>query len=115
MDIRFQRGSPAGRPDIVPAFDPGNSELLFGSAVSCSVFLSTFKYVVLTWALTLGIGFTVAYFLAFHIRSTTTQVVRALICTVSFWTSKTFTITASLPPAPACAPPGWSCRNWRMR
>jgi len=52
---------------------------------------------VLTWAFTLGIGFTVAYFLAFHIRSTTTQIVLALICTVPFWTSNIIRMISWIP------------------
>lgn len=82
---------------IVPAFDFGNYEFLFGSAVTYDVFLNTFKYAVLTWAFTLGIGFTVAYFLAFHIRSQTTQIALALICTVPFWTSNIIRMISWIP------------------
>lgn len=82
---------------IVPAFDFANYEFLFGSAVTYSVFLSTFKYAVLTWAFTLGIGFTVAYFLAFHVRTQTMQITLALICTVPFWTSNIIRMISWIP------------------
>ncbi len=82
---------------IVPAFDFGNYEFLFGSPVTYSVFLNTFKYAVLTWAFTLGIGFTVAYFLAFHVRSQTNQIALALICTVPFWTSNIIRMISWIP------------------
>ncbi len=82
---------------IVPALDLGNYQFLFGSAVTYSVFFSTFKYAVITWALTLGIGFTVAYYLAFHIRTTTTQIALALICTVPFWTSNIIRMISWVP------------------
>ena len=82
---------------IVPAFDFGNYEFLFGSAVTYQVFLNTFRYALITWGLTLGIGFTVAYFMAFHIRSLTTQVALALICTVPFWTSNIIRMISWIP------------------
>ena len=82
---------------IVPAFDFGNYEFLFGSAVTYQVFLNTFRYAFITWGLTLFIGFTVAYFLAFHIRSLTTQVALALICTVPFWTSNIIRMISWIP------------------
>lgn len=82
---------------IVPAFDLGNYEFLFGSPVTYQVFLNTLRYAVMTWALTLGIGFTVAYFLAFHIRSQTTQIALALICTVPFWTSNIIRMISWIP------------------
>lgn len=82
---------------IVPAFDTGNYEFLFGSSVTYVVFLNTFRYAALTWALTLGIGFTVAYFLAFHVRSLTWQILLALICTVPFWTSNIIRMISWIP------------------
>jgi putative spermidine/putrescine transport system permease protein len=54
---------------IIPAFEFDNYEFLFGSSVTYKVFYNTFKYALITWAFTLVIGFTVAYYLAFHIRS----------------------------------------------
>ncbi|MBR7517920.1 hypothetical protein KC217_19785, partial [Mycobacterium tuberculosis] len=41
----------------------------------------TLKLCLVVWALTLGIGFTVAYFLAFHVRSKTWQIALSLLCT----------------------------------
>ena len=82
---------------IVPAFDLGNYEFLFGSPVTYSVFWNTFRYALINWALTLGIGFAVSWFLAFHIRSQTTQVVLALLCTVPFWTSNIIRMISWVP------------------
>ena len=72
---------------IVPAFSFENYEFLFGSSVTYSVFLNTFKYAVITWAVTLVLGFTVAYFLAFHVRTQSWQTTLFLLCTVPFLTS----------------------------
>ena len=82
---------------IVPAFSLENYEFLFGSPVTYSVFLNTLRYAVMTWALTLGIGFTVAYFMAFHVRSQTVQIALALICTVPFWTSNIIRMISWIP------------------
>jgi putative spermidine/putrescine transport system permease protein len=60
-------------------------------------YLKTIELCVLTWVLTLLIGFTVAYFLAFHIRSKTWQIVLTLICTIPFWTSNVIRMIAWIP------------------
>ena len=60
-------------------------------------YLKTLELCVLTWALTLLIGFTVAYFLAFHVRSKTWQILLTLICTIPFWTSNVIRMIAWIP------------------
>ena len=82
---------------IYPAFQFDNYRFLFGSAVTWQVFGTTFRYAMITWALTLGIGFTVAYFLAFHVRTLTWQITLALICTVPFWTSNIIRMISWVP------------------
>ena len=47
--------------------------------------------------LTLVIGFTVAYFLAFHVRSATWQTVLFLVCTIPFWTSNVIRMISWIP------------------
>ena len=66
----------------------------------CTIFktyLSTAKFCLIVWALTLVIGFTVAYFLAFHIRTQTTQMVLFLVCTIPFWTSNVIRMVSWIP------------------
>ncbi|MCR8546454.1 ABC transporter permease [Salipiger sp. P9] len=82
---------------IIPAFSLENYEFLFGSQVTYRVFLATFKYAAITWALTLLIGFTVAYYLAFHIRSQTVQIALFLLCTIPFWTSNIIRMISWIP------------------
>ena len=82
---------------IYPAFLFDNYEFLFGSNVTYSVFLNTFKYALITWVLTLLIGFTVAYFLAFHVRSLTWQIALFLLCTIPFWTSNIIRMISWIP------------------
>ena len=82
---------------IVPAFQLENYEFLFGSPVTYTVFINTFKYAILTWIFTVLIGFTVAYYLAFHIRSLTWQVVLFLLCTIPFLTSNIIRMISWIP------------------
>ena len=82
---------------IYPAFQFDNYEFLFGSDVTYRVFANTFKYAVITWAFTLLIGFTVAYFLAFHVRSLKWQVALFLLCTIPFWTSNIIRMISWIP------------------
>lgn len=82
---------------IYPAFQFDNYEFLFSSWVTYSVFLKTFKYALVTWALTLLIGFKVAYFLAFHVRKLPWQIALFLLCTVPFWTSNIIRMISWIP------------------
>jgi putative spermidine/putrescine transport system permease protein len=65
--------------------------------VTLKTYLSTFKFCLLVWALTLVIGFTVSYFLAFHVKSSGMQVVLFVICTIPFWTSNVIRMIAWVP------------------
>jgi|TARA_B110000977_G_C11083166_1_gene493605 putative spermidine/putrescine transport system permease protein len=82
---------------IIPAFEWDNYEFLFGSPVTYKVFANTFKYAFITWVFTLFTGFTVAYYLAFHIRSLTWQVALFLLCTIPFWTSNIIRMISWIP------------------
>jgi putative spermidine/putrescine transport system permease protein len=66
----------------------------------CTMFktyVSTAKFCFIVWALTLVIGFTVAYFLAFHVRSATAQMTLFLVCTIPFWTSNVIRMISWIP------------------
>src|SRR5260221_1864286 len=72
---------------IIPAFLSQNYEELLLSPVTWQTYRQTIQFSAITWLLTLLIGFTVAYFLAFHVRSATWQMVLFLVCTIPFWSS----------------------------
>ena len=82
---------------IYPAFQFDNYRYLFTSAVTWQVFLKTFLFAAITWAITLVIGFTVAFFLAFHIRTLKWQVVLFLLTTIPFWTSNIIRMISWVP------------------
>ena len=59
------------RWQIVPTFILDNYVELFQSSLTLRLYLIAIKYVAIVWAVTLVIGFTVAYFLVFHVSSLT--------------------------------------------
>ena len=65
--------------------------------VTFKTYFSTLKFSVLVWFLTLVIGFTVSYFLAFHVKSSGVQVVLFVLCTIPFWTSNVIRMIAWVP------------------
>ena len=80
-----------------PAFIFGNYEYLLTSKVTLATYLKTLKFTVLTWFFCTIIGFTVAYFLAFHVRSLTWQIALFLLCTIPFWTSNIIRMISWIP------------------
>ena len=65
--------------------------------VTLSTYLSTLKFALLSWALTLLLGFALAYFLAFHVHSVGMQTLLFVLCTVPFWTSNVIRMIAWVP------------------
>jgi putative spermidine/putrescine transport system permease protein len=90
---------------IIPAFTPQNYLGIFDNCIAglpqlCTTFstyLSTLKFCLIVWAVTLVLGFTIAYFLAFHIRTFTMQLVLALVCIIPFWTSDVIRMISWIP------------------
>ncbi|MEZ5537046.1 MAG: ABC transporter permease [Thiolinea sp.] len=82
---------------LLPDFVLTNYFELFTSSVTYKIYLSTFKFALLTWLFTFTIGFTVAYYLAFHVRSTLWQTVFFLLCTIPFLTSNLIRMIAWIP------------------
>ena len=65
--------------------------------VTLSTYLSTFKFCLLVWLITLVLGFAVAYFLAFYVRSPCMQTALFVLCTVPFWTSNVIRMISWVP------------------
>ncbi|WP_254065518.1 MULTISPECIES: ABC transporter permease [unclassified Acidisoma] len=57
------------------------------SVVTWKTFGVTIEYAVITWVIAVSLGFWIAYFLAFEVRSTTWQMALFLLCSVPFLTS----------------------------
>jgi len=82
--------------DIYPAFVLTNYAELW-SQTTLNLYLQTITYAVVVWAITLAIGFTVAYFLVFHVRTFLWQIALFLLCTVPFWTSNIIRMISWIP------------------
>jgi putative spermidine/putrescine transport system permease protein len=90
--------------ELIPAFTPKNYISTFEGCsnfsdvcVTLKTYYSTLKFCFLAWLFTLVIGFTVAYFLAFHVRTTAMQTVLFLLCTIPFWTSNVIRMISWVP------------------
>ncbi len=91
--------------EMIPAFSGrGYTDTFEGCAAQlpelCTIlktYAKTVKLCAVTWALTLLIGFTVAYFLAFHVKSRTWQITLSLLCTIPFLTSNVIRMIAWIP------------------
>jgi putative spermidine/putrescine transport system permease protein len=83
--------------EIIPTFIFDNYLELFSSNVTLRLYMTSIKYALIVWALTLVIGFNVAYFLVFHVRSLLWQIGLFLVCTVPFWTSNIIRMISWIP------------------
>ena len=90
---------------IIPDFIFENYAYIFNNCfdhskdvcVTFKTYLSTFYFCFLSWLFTLIIGFTIAYFLAFHVKSLGLQITLFLICTIPFWTSNVIRMVSWIP------------------
>lgn len=82
---------------MYPDFMTLNYAETLGSWVTWKTYLNTLKFAVIVWAITAFVGFWVAYFLAFHVRTATMQMVLFLVCTVPFLTSNIIRMISWIP------------------
>ncbi len=82
---------------MYPDFLLTNYTDTLGSWVTWKTCLNTLKFAAIVWALTLAIGFWMAYFLAFHVRTAAMQMALFLICTVPFLTSNIIRMISWIP------------------
>ncbi len=80
-----------------PAFILDNYQYILTSNVTLITYLKTLKFVLLVWFFCAVIGFTVAYYIAFYVKSLPVQIVLFLICTVPFWTSNIIRMISWIP------------------
>ena len=90
---------------IIPDFIFTNYEDIFYGCIrdlpnlctSFATYLSSLKFVFITWLLTLAVGFLVALFLAFCVKTLQMQIVLFLLCTIPFWTSNVIRMISWIP------------------
>jgi putative spermidine/putrescine transport system permease protein len=82
---------------IIPTFTLHNYIDLLTQRTTLELYLQTLKYALIVWAVSLTLGFTIAYFLAFHIRNPLIAIGLLLLCTVPFWTSNIIRMISWIP------------------
>ncbi len=82
---------------VYPDFILLNYIELFQSKLTYMLYASMIKFGLIVWSLTLVIGFTVSYFLVFHVRSLLWKIAFFLVCTVPFWTSNIIRMISWIP------------------
>jgi putative spermidine/putrescine transport system permease protein len=85
------------RTGIYPAFMLDNYLELLTSQSTLRLYGSTLKFAVIVWAITLCLGFNIAYFLIFHVRSNAVRIVFLLLCAIPFLTSAIIRTIAWIP------------------
>jgi len=91
--------------EILPAFTGRSYAEIFAGCydrlpdlcVTFKTYLSTLKFCLAVWLITLVVGFFVAYFLAFHVHSASMQIALFLVCTIPFWTSNVIRTISWIP------------------
>jgi putative spermidine/putrescine transport system permease protein len=95
--------------ELIPAFTAQNYLDVFNGCgdslvtrgtdlcVTLKTYGSTLKFSILTWLITALLGFSIAYFLAFHVKSQLVQTVLFIVCTVPFWTSNVIRMISWVP------------------
>jgi putative spermidine/putrescine transport system permease protein len=86
-----------GQGRLYPTFIFDNYLEIFSSSVTLRLYLSSLKFALIVWAVTLFIGFNIAYFLVFHVRTLLWQIGLFLLCTVPFWTSNIIRMISWIP------------------
>jgi len=90
--------------ELLPGFTLKNYVNIFDGCgntselcVTFKTYLSTFKFCLLVWLITLLTGFAVSYFLAFHVHSSGVQTLLFVLCTIPFWTSNVIRMISWVP------------------
>ncbi len=85
------------RVGIYPDFLLDNYRDLLTTPATLRVYLSSLKFAFIVWGITLFLGFNIAYFLVFHVRSRMVRTVLFLLCAIPFWTSGIIRTIAWIP------------------
>ena len=95
---------PTSDYELEPGFTFANYQAIFAGCanlaepcVTLKTYWSTLRFSLATWAVTLVLGFAIAYFLAFHVKSAATQTLLFVVCTIPFWTSNVIRMISWLP------------------
>jgi putative spermidine/putrescine transport system permease protein len=86
-----------GFAEVYPDFMLDNYRDLFTSSLTLGLYGKTFQFVLMTWAVTLVVGFLVSYFVMFHVRTRAWRTGLLLACAIPFWTSTIIRMISWIP------------------
>ncbi|MGV8831720.1 MAG: ABC transporter permease [Devosia sp.] len=76
-----------GFAEIIPEFYLGNYLDIFKSRLTIDLYVTVFRHIAIVWSITAVLGFAVAYYLIFHVRSNFWRAIFLVACAIPFWTS----------------------------
>ena len=82
---------------LYPAFLLDNYVEIFTSPITIKLYLKTFEYAAIVEAITVAMGFGVAYFLTFHVRTFAWRIGLLVACTIPFFTSNMIRMISWMP------------------
>ena len=82
---------------IYPTFMLDNYKEIFTSQITIRLYTKTFEYAAIVEAITVFVGFTVAYFLTFHVRTFGFRIGLLVACTIPFFTSNMIRMISWIP------------------
>jgi putative spermidine/putrescine transport system permease protein len=85
------------RTGLYPAFMLDNYHDLLTTPATWRVYVSSLRLAFIVWAVTLFLGFNIAWFLIFHVRNAMIRTVLFLLCAIPFWTSGIIRTIAWIP------------------
>ncbi|WP_193336063.1 ABC transporter permease [Devosia beringensis] len=86
-----------GFAEIIPELYWGNYLDIFKSQLTLDLYLTVFRHIVIVWTITLLLGFTIAYYLIFHVRSNFWRAIFLMACAIPFWTSGSIRMISWVP------------------
>jgi len=85
------------RVGMYPAFMLDNYVEVFTTPATLRIYLSSLRFALIVWATTLFLGFSIAQFLVFHVRTARMRMLLFLACAIPFWTSGIIRTIAWIP------------------
>ena len=86
-----------GFAEIIPEFYLGNWQDVLRSTLTIDTYITVFQQLAIVWSITLVLGFTIAYYLIFHVRSNFWRAIFLAACAIPFWTSGSIRMISWVP------------------
>ena len=86
-----------GYAQIIPSFIWDNYADIFRSKVTIELYLTAFRHIAIVWAITLVLGFAIAYYVIFLVESNFWKAIFLMACAIPFWTSGAIRMVSWVP------------------